>query len=138
MREAYGGMWHFEHQTSETLLTITEAYLAINDSGHCLSLPTTGNNGDERRNCLQGGCAHIFPKEKRAICKGDSLIESFLLGFNAICEQSDISFRRACKHEKTKITFQRRGINLITRFARKFLRLKSMIRNVYHTYVYIV
>lgn len=90
----------FEHQASATLLMITEAYLAIDDSGDCWSLPTTGNKGDERRNCLQGRCAHILAKEKRAIFKGDSLAESFLLGFNAITEQSEISFRRACRREK--------------------------------------
>ncbi|KAF7825090.1 delta(24)-sterol reductase-like [Senna tora] len=95
---AFGEMkWLFEHQASATLLIMTEAYLAICDSGDCCNLPTTGNKGDERRNCLQGECAHILAKEKRAIFKGESLAESFLLGFNAITEQSDISFRRACK-----------------------------------------
>lgn len=70
------------------------------DSGDCWSLPITGNKGDERMNCLQSGCAHIFAKEKRAIFKGDSLAVSFLLGFSATTAKSDINFSRDCKNER--------------------------------------
>lgn len=48
-------------------------------------------------NCLQSGWAHIFARENRAIFKGDSFAESFLLGFSANTAQSEINFRRDCK-----------------------------------------
>lgn len=86
-----------EVQASETLLTITEAYLAIIDSGDCRSCPITGNRFDERRNCRQGACAHIFAKENKAILRGDSFAASFLLGFKATAEQSATNFNKACK-----------------------------------------
>lgn len=89
-----------ECQDSATLLMMTAAYLAMDDSGDCWSLPITGNKGDERMNCLQSGCAHIFAMEKRAIFKGDSLPESFLLGFNANTAQSEINFSRDCKGKR--------------------------------------
>lgn len=67
------------------------------DSGDWRSLPIAGNKSDERRNCLQGECAHIFAKENRAILRGDSFTVSFLLGFRAITEQSATNFSKACK-----------------------------------------
>lgn len=73
----------FKRQGSATLLTMTDAYLAMDDSGDCWSFPITGNKGDERMNCLQSGWAHILAREKRAIFKGDSFVESFLVGFSA-------------------------------------------------------
>jgi len=96
--------WHnceveLKCQGSATLPMITDAYLAMDDSGDCLSLPITGNNGDERMNCLQSGCAHIFARENRAILSGDSFPESFLPGFSADTAQSDINFSRDYKGE---------------------------------------
>lgn len=71
----------------------------MDDSGDCWSLPITGNKGDERMNCLQSGCAHIFARENRAILSGDSFPESFLPGFRADTAQSEINFSRDCKGE---------------------------------------
>jgi len=85
---------------------MTEAYWAIVDSGDCRSRPITGNNSDELRNCLQGGCEHIFAKEKSAIFNGDSFTASFLLGFSATTEQSATNFSKACKRKPTRIIFK--------------------------------
>ena len=90
-------------QASETLLMMTEAYWEIVDSGDCRSRPITGNNSDEQRNCLHGGCEHIFAKEKSAIFNGDSFTASFLLGFRATTEQSATNFSKAYKTKPTHI-----------------------------------
>lgn len=98
-----------EVQVSATLLTITEAYLAIVDSGDCRSCPITGNSFDERRNCRQGACAHIFAKENNAILRGDSFAASFLLGFKATAEQSATNFNKACIYIKEFQCYQLYG-----------------------------
>jgi len=78
--------------------------LAIVASGDCRSLPITGNNSDERRNCLHGRCAHIFANEKRAIFNGDSFTASFLMGFRATAEQSATNFSKAWRNKTTHVS----------------------------------
>ena len=80
------------------LLAMSVAYLAISLSGDCRSCPMTGNNSDDRRNCLHGECAHIFDNEIRATFKGDSFAPG--TRFRGTTKHSATNFITACTTSK--------------------------------------